>query len=374
MGRSLPIPAGARTIQAQGKHVWPGMISLDSTAGLIEIGSIAATDDRGDIGGNQPDLRVAASVHADSAHVGVTRSGGVTRAQTAPQRGGPMLGQSAILRLSGDTWEEMLMVDRDMLHVRFPETGNDAKDKKEGEAVKELRRLLKEAREYGRLSDLAAEGAAARPGFDPRLEALVSYARGEEKVALHADNAQTILFALRFAEEEHLAAVIYGAAEGWKVAEAIARSGVPVAVGPVIALPSTRFDPYDAPYANAAVLARAGVPFAILSGESENERNLPFHAAMAASFGLPHDEALRAITYYPARILGIERDLGSLAPGKIADVIVTDGDLLEIRSRVEHLFIEGVAVDLSNRQTRIYERYRERLRRLQTAADAPKGR
>ena len=374
MGKGLPIPAGSRTIQAQGKHVWPGMIALGANTGLLEIGSIASTDDQGDIGGNQPDLRVAASINADSAHIDVTRSNGITRAQTTPQRGGPMLGQSAVVRLAGDNWEEMLQVDQDMLHVRFPATANDAKEKKEGDEVKELRRLFDEAREYGRLGELAAKGQAVRPAFDPRLEALVPYARGEKRVAFHADNAQTILFALKFIEEEKLAAVLYGAEEGWKVADAIAKAKIPVVVGPVIALPSTRFDPYDAPFANPAVLARAGVLVAIMAEDPENERNLPFHAAAACAFGLPREEALRAITYTPAKILGIEGELGSLAPGKIADVVVTDGDLLEFRTRVEAELIDGVQVDLSNRQTRLYERYRERLHRLQSARSTPGGR
>jgi imidazolonepropionase-like amidohydrolase len=374
MGKGLPIPAGARTIQAQGKHVWPGMIALGANTGLLEIGSISSTDDQGDIGGNQPDLRVSASINADSAHIGVTRSNGITRSQTTPQRGGPMLGQSAIVRLAGDNWEEMLQVDQDMLHVRFPVTANDAKEKKEGDEVKELRHLFDEAREYGRLSDLAAKSQAVRPAFDPRLEALVPYSRGEKKVGFHVDNAQTILFALKFIEEEKLSAVLYGVEEGWKVVDAIAKSKVSVAVGPVITLPQTHFDPYDAPFSNPAVLARAGVPIAIMAEDVENERNLPFHAATAAAFGLPHEEALRAITYTPAKILGVEKELGSLAPGKIADLVVTDGDLLEFRTRVEVLLIGGAQVDLANRQTRLYERYRERLHRLKSAKGSASGR
>ena len=367
MGKGIAIPAGARTIQAQGKHLWPGMIDLGAVTGLLEIGSIASTDDQGDIGGNQPDLRVSGSINADSAHIGVTRSNGITRVQTTPTRGGPMLGQSAIVRLSGDTWEEMLQVDRDMLHIRFPVTANDAKEKKEGEETKEIRRLFEEAREYDRLTDLAAKGQASRPLFDPRLDALRPYARGEKKVALHADNAQTILFALQFAQELKLSAVLYGAQEAWKVADRIAAAKVEVAVGPVLALPRDRLDPYDAPFANPAVLARAGVPFAIIAEDVHNERNLPFHAATACAFGLPAEEALRSVTYYPARILGIEKDLGSLAPGKIADLVLTDGDMLEFRTRVEAVLIEGVQIDISNRQTELFERYRERLRRLRAA-------
>lgn len=374
LGKGLPIPAGARTIDATGMHVYPGLIALGTNVGLLEIGSIAATDDQSEPGGNQPDVRVSASINADSAHIAVTRFNGITRAETTPQSGGPIRGQSAVLRLMGDTWEELLMLDRNMLHVEFPRTADDAKDKKESEETKELSRLFKEAREYGRLSDLAAAAGTSHPPHDPRLEALSPYARGEKTVALHADNAQTILYALKFAKEEKLRVVLYGASDAWKVVDALAREQVPVVVGPVLRLPSLRSDPYDAPYANAAVLARAGVPFAIMANDRENVRNLPFHAAMAASFGLPHEEALRTITYYPARILGLDRELGSLAAGKIADVLVTDGDLLEITSRVAYVFIDGQQADLTNRQTELYERYRERLHRLQGGANGSRTR
>jgi len=361
LGQGLAIPAGARVIDGTLKHVYPGLIQAGTNVGLLEIGAIAATDDQGESQGNQPDLRVAASVHSESAHPGVTRANGITRVQTAPQRGGPMRGQSAILRLAGDTWQGMLQVDRDMLHVAFPRRPNvrakDAKDEPRKKQVDELERLFTEAREYGRVRDAAGRGECEPPTFDSRLDALVAYARAEKPVALHADNAQTILDALRFAKEHALKAVLYGASEGWKVVDALAREQVPVVIGPVLALPDEDLDPYDAAYANPAVLARAGVPFAIMTADEENARNQAFHAAMACAFGLPREEALRAITYYPARILGLERELGSLAVGKIADVIMTDGDVLEITSRVESMWIDGQAVDLANRQTELYERY-----------------
>lgn len=361
MGAGLAIPAGAHVIDGTGKHVYPGLVQPGTNVGLLEIGAIASTDDQGEGAGNQPDLRVAASVHSESAHVGVTRSNGITRVQTAPQRGGPMRGQSAILRLEGDTWQSMLHVDRDMLHVGFPRRPNvrekDAKDEPRKKQVDELARMFRDAKEHGRVSAAAARGECAAPAHDARLEALVPYALGEKTVALHADNAQTILDALRFAKEHALKVVLYGAAEGWKVVDALAREQVPVVVGPVLAMPADELDPYDAPYANAAVLARAGVPFAIMTRDEENARNQAFHAAMACAYGLPREEALRAITYYPARILGIEHEVGSLAVGKIADVIVTDGDVLEITSRVESMWIDGRPVDLANRQTELYDRY-----------------
>ena len=363
LGADVAIPAGARVIDAAGKHVYPGLIALATNIGMNEIGSVPATDDDSERGGNQPDMRTAASIHGDSAHIPVTRTNGITRAQVAPRSAGPLMGQSAVIELSGANWEEFVRVDRDMLHVRFPFSPNETKDKerKPSEAVKALRRLFAEAREYGRLLDLSAADPSARPEYEPRLEAMVPFARGQRPVALHADNAQTILEALRFARDEKLEAVLYGAAEGWKVADVIAKEGRPVVVGPVLALPGQRDDPYDSAYSNAAVLSRAGASIAIMPADDENPRNLAFHAAMAACFGLPREEALRAITLYPACILKQDAEVGSLAPGMVADLIITDGDVLELATRVEQVFIAGRQQDLGNRQSELYERYRQRV-------------
>lgn len=359
------VPAGARVIDAMGKHVWPGMIALNTELGLREIGSVRATNDASEIGGNQPDLHALEAINAESAHFAVTRLNGVTRSQVAPKGRGPLVGQSALIDLDGDTWEELSFVPRDMLHLRFPRVRNEAEKKEEPEEVEQLRELLGEARAYMEISDWATAQGQPLPPFDPRLASLIPALRGEQRVAIHARNAQTILYALKFVEEEGLDAVLYGATEGWKVVERIAESGLPVVVGPVLAIPSSRFDPYDSMFANAAVLQRAGVPIALQTDDTENPRNLAFHAAMAASFGLPREEALRAITLYPAQVLGVDDLLGSLDPGKIADIVITDGDPLEISSRTEYVFIDGKQVDLANRQSRFYDKYRARLRRLE---------
>ncbi len=361
MGTDVAIPADARVIDAAGLHVWPGMIALNTDVGLREIGSVRGSVDDAEIGGNQPDVRVTASIHADSAHIDVTRTGGVTRTQTAPQQGGPLLGQSAVIRLAGDTWEELLVKDRDMLHIAFPRVRNDDEKKEVPEEIKELAELFDEAREYARLGKDAKEYGTRPPAFDPRLEALGPYLAGERQVALHVRSAQSILFALRFAQEEELNAVLFGAAEGWKVVDRIAASGLPVVVGPILATVRSRFDPYDSAYANAAVLHRAGVPIAIMADDSSNQRNLGIQAGMAVTFGLPYEEALRAVTLSPARLLGLDDRLGSLEIGKLADVVVTNGDLLEPATQVRHILIDGQLVDVKNRQTRLYERYHARL-------------
>lgn len=371
LGKGLAIPSDARVVDVAGKHVWPGMIALGTNIGLAEIGAVRSTVDTDEIGGNQPDVRATAALNADSAHIGVTRVNGVTRAQAVPFGGGPLRGQSCVLRLTGDTWEELVTLDRDMLHVSFPRRRNDTKEKEKAEPSKEveaLADLFERAREHRRLVDAAAAQGVPGPDHDPRMEALAPFALGEARVALHVSNAQTILDALRFVEEQELDAVLYGLDEGWKVPERIAASGLLCVVGGVLSLPGSRFDPYDAPYATAAVLRRAGARVAIFTGSDENPRNLAFHAAMAASFGLPAEEARRAITLHAAEAVGLDDRLGSLTPGKIADVVVSDGDLLEITAPVRQVFIDGVQQSMQNRQTELYLRYRARLERLQAAA------
>ncbi len=367
LGSDLSVPAEAQVIDATGKHVWPGIIALSSYLGLNEIGSVKGTNDTSEIGGNQPDIRVASSIHAATAHIPVTRSAGITRAQTAPHGRGPIVGQSAVIRLDGDTWEELVMVDRDMLHINFPRVrAKDDKEAEEPESVEAMRDLLEDAREYARLTREADENGLTPPPFDPRLEALAAFASGEKRVGVHANGAQAILFALKFVAEEELDAVLFGAKEGWKVVDAIVEAGVPVVVGPVQSVPNSNFDPYEACYANAAVLHRAGVHVSIMTEDPENTRNTPFHAGFAAAYGLPREEALRAITYYPAEVLGIEDRVGSLAVGKIADVVVSDGDLLEATSVVTHVLIGGEIQDVGNRQTELYDYFRDRLHTLQS--------
>ena len=358
------LPVGARVIDVTGKHLWPGMIAINTELGLREIASFKSTMDGSEIGGNQPDVQVLRALNAESAHFAVTRTNGVTRSQVVPHSRGPLSGQSAIVDLNGDTWEELGFVEGDMMHMRFPRVRNTSKKKELPDSVGEVRELLASAREYASRVAAAADGTGLAPVYDSRMEALARVANREQRLALHADNAQTILYALQFAEDEDLDVVLYGATEGWKVVDAIAAAGVPVVVGPVLSLPNSRFDPYDADFANAAVLQRAGIPIALQTADLENPRNLAFHAAWAHSFGLPREDALRAITLEPARVLGLGEQLGSLEPGKIADVQVTDGDLLEITSRVEYLFIDGEQVDLANRQTRFYDKYKARLERL----------
>lgn len=373
LAEAVSLPDTARAIDVTGKHLWPGMIAMNTSLGLREIGAVRSTIDQGEIGGNQPDIRATASLHPDSAHIPVTRTDGITRAQSAPGGRGPMRGQSAVIRLAGDTWEEMVVVDRDTLHVSFPTLSNREKDPAEPGDVKAMRKLLDEARQYHRRVEESAKSGRRGPAFDPRLAALAPYALGQRPVALHVNNAQTILLAIKFAAEEELDAVLYGCREAWKVAERIAESGLPVVLGPIQSLPTSQFDPYDVGYAQPAILARAGVHFCIQAADQENTRHLPFHAGISVAFGLPEEEALRSVTLYPAQILGLEDQLGSLAVGKLADVVVTEGHMLEPSGRVTNIWIDGREQDVRNRQTRLWGQYADRFERVRAASAGDPG-
>jgi imidazolonepropionase-like amidohydrolase len=365
----------ADVIDAKGKHVYPGMIAANSVLGLVEIGAVRATVDVAEVGANAANVRAEVAVNPDSEIIPVTRSNGVLLALTIPQAGGAgvISGTSALLQLEGWTWEEMTVRAPVGLHVvwptRFVPAGfpNDmveaalktAKDKREA-----LQRSFDDAQAY-------APQAKARAGApDLRLAAMQPFLDGGKPVFFHAEDVQAIDEALDFARKYRLRAIIVGGAEAWRVSDRLRALDVPVIIGGTHVLPMRRSDPVDAVYSNAAKLAAAGVRFAIATPgdgfDTSNLRNLPYQAASAVAYGLPREEALKAITLYPARILGVDDRVGSLEPGKDATLFIADGDPLEARTVVERAWIGGREIDLTNRQTRLYDKYRQRYPQTRT--------
>jgi imidazolonepropionase-like amidohydrolase len=363
MGADAKIPPTSEIIDGTGKFVYPGLIDLGTGVGLTEIGSVAGTNDASEIGTFNPECRALTAVNPDSELVPVTRANGVTMVQVVP-RGGLVCGESAVIRLAGWVPGEMAARAQAALHVNFPpvkkiersesweEHRRDEPGPKpeEDTRLKDLRTFFEAARRY----------AAAHEKMDLKLEAMAPYLRRERPVMFHASDADDIRAAVLFAEKMGVTPVIYGGREAWKVAGFLKDKRVPVLVGPVATLPAGKSDPVDSGYFTAARLHAAGVRFAIISDDSHNVRNLPYHAALAAAHGLPREEALKAITLYPAQILGLEG--GALEVGKPADVIVTTGDPLEIITDVAAVFIGGKPVPLENRQTRLAEKYLQRLK------------
>jgi imidazolonepropionase-like amidohydrolase len=375
----VPISANDVVVQARGLHLYPGMIDAATVLGLTELGSAKETHDYAEGGDFQPDLRASTAINPDSELIPVTRANGVTAVVTRPT-GSVIAGQSALINLAGWVPREMAVVDPLALHVEFPTsstfltgdpnapfTGRALARKAREDKVRRLAELFRQAVAYD-------EGRKQSPDRDanPRLEALVPYARGLKPVIIQANRKQEILEALKLAGDLKLKMILSGGIDSWKVTEELKKQKVPVICGPVMTLPADSHDPYDAPYACPARLYEAGVPFCIRSSGTMNTRNLPYEAAMAASYGLPPEEALRAVTLSPAQILGVADQLGSIATGKRANLVLTNGDLLQASTQVLAVFIDGRPLEPANKHTRLYERYRERLQDVK-AGRAPLG-
>jgi imidazolonepropionase-like amidohydrolase len=375
VGPEVAVPAGATVVDGSGKTLYPGLVDGLTTIGLAEVASVQATLDTTEVGDMNPHARAWVALHPDSELIPVARANGVTSVLSAPA-GGLVSGQSALVRLAGTTPAGMVVKAPAALHAVYPSgrppfdvarlfeepelktLSERLKDqeKNQKKALERLAGLLKEAK-----ADAEARADATRPAPETSmaLEAMAPFARGEAPFVMRADDEDDIRAAVRFAAENGLKLVIAGGLEAWRCAELLKEKDVAVLVK-VLRLPSRESDPYDAAYANAAALHRAGVRFAIVSDDSENVRNLPYEAAMAAAYGLPEAAALRAITLSPAEIFGAADRIGSIDLGREANLVLATGDILDTRTQVTHVFVGGAAQSLETRHTRLYDRYKER--------------
>jgi len=374
VGSGLTAPAGARIIDGKGKTVYPGLFDALTTLGLAEVtGNAPGTVDTNETGDVNPHARAWVALHAESELLPVARAFGITTALSAPG-GGLISGQSAVIRTVGDTPMALTVKGPAAMHMRYP-TGapvidfsqgppnpepktfeqrlQDRKKNQEKELLK-LKGLIEEARAYG-------EGQAAGTilKVDLPMEALALAALGKIPVVMRANAEADIKGAVKFAIENKLKLIIAGAAEAWRCTEELKKNDVAVLIG-AEQLPTREGDPYDAAYANAATLYKAGVRFAIVTDDASNSRNLPFEAAMAHAFGLPREAAIRAITLSPAELFGVAPGLGSIEVGKAATLILTNGDILDHRTSVTGVIIDGQETSLDNKHQRLYERYKAR--------------
>ncbi|HWN08039.1 MAG TPA: amidohydrolase family protein [Pyrinomonadaceae bacterium] len=373
---SVPVPAGAVTIDARGLSVYPGMIDAGTAMGLVEVGQGASgTVDTAEVGDLNPNAKAIIAVNPHSAHIGVTRVDGVTTALSLPS-GGLISGQGALINLVGTSPAEMAVVPFAALVINYPRTSagggafggaQQLTDLTEALAtanrqVEQIRKMLRDAEAYGRAQDAyAKDKALPRPAQNIVLASLVPYVRGERPVVFRAEREADMRGAIRFAEEMKLKPIILGGDDAWKIVGLLKEKNVPVILTGIWDLPIREDDFYDTLYENAAKLQQAGVRFAISTGDSgPNVRNLPFYAGMAAAFGLPRAEALKAVTLYPAQIMNVADRMGSIEIGKMANLVITDGDLLETRTHVRHLFIDGRPVPLTSRHTELNDAFKNR--------------
>ena len=367
LGPGGEVPAGATVIDLQGLWVFPGMINAGGSIGLTEVGSLRETQDYSERGKYNSDLRASIALNPDSEIIPVTRANGVLTTLTRPS-GGVISGQSVLLQLHGWIPPEMSILDPAALHVNFPtgSYGSSSAAKRAKEGIEELKDRFKQALRYDELQGRLFE-------VDPKLESLALYAQGKNLVIIHANNHGDILAAIEFAQELKLKWLLSGAREAWKCVRELKRHDVGVILGPSMSLPRGTGAPYDVPYRTAALLDEAGVRMAMNAGANASQaRNLPFQAAMAVAHGLPEQVGLKAVTLYPARMLGVGDLLGSIEAGKLANLVICDGHMLQPATQVKGLLIAGKPLLPTSRHTRLYARYQQRLEDVQTGV-APLG-
>lgn len=362
-------PAGeGLRIDGEGLALYPGFLSAHTTLGLVEIGAVRATVDSAEVGPVNPNARAETAINPDSDLIPVARAGGVLFALVVPQAGelGVLAGSSALIRLDGWTVSEMLIRAPVAMHLFWPSAElppwlPEPIQRQAEERARERRRALEDAFAAARRYAALAEA----PARDLRWEALRPVLGGELPLFIHADERADLVAALDFAEREGLRIVLVGAQDAAYVLDRLRELRIPVILNGTHWLPRRRGDAVSSPFELPRLLHEAGIRFALASSgrDSTNERNLPFDAATAVAWGLPREEALRAITLYPAEILGVADRLGSLEPGKEASFILVEGDPLEVRSRIRAAWIAGRPVQLDDRQRRFYEKYLEKQRR-----------
>ncbi|RUO60576.1 amidohydrolase family protein [Pseudidiomarina insulisalsae] len=365
IGVDLAVPANAQVLDVAGKHVYPGVIALDTTIGLREIESVRATEDADEAGVITPEVSGHVAYNPDSEVIPTIRYNGVSHAQIVPQ-GELITGRSSLLQLDGWTYEdagERLNVG---VHVNWPRVGintawwerrSPAEQRKaNAEARKQLERTFIDAKAY-----YDAKQAGELNGTDLRWEAMLGLFDGSSTLFVHADDQRQIEEAIELTREWGFDWVLMGARDAWRMADQLAAENVRVVYGAPFGLPTRHDEAYDQAFSTPAALAQAGVNFAISYPGYWDVRNLPFAAGNAVAYGLDREQALAAITLKPAEFLGVADRLGSLEEGKQATILISDGDLLDpIGQKIEQLFIEGRLVDLNNRHLQLYNKYKQK--------------
>lgn len=363
LGASVTPPADAVTIDANGAHVYPGLIDAGSILGLSEILMLAQSRDHADIAAIEPELWTGSAINPFSAHIKVARTAGITTALTIPTRG-MIAGRDVIIDLDGWTMTQMKRSDRINLHMRAPslpyDLPDDAEKKKEmteehDKNVATLEAFLERAKLYAR-----QKSAGDDVPRDLRMESMMPYVRGEAPVVFRANRYKQILDTIEFAEKHGLRCIIRGGNEAFKCADLLAEKDIPVIISTVIGYPGSKYEPFDSVFANAAALDKAGVRFCFATASAAEAFNLPIQVGMAVAHGLSPERAERAVTLGAAEILGIDDQVGSLQVGKVANLIVTSDSPIQVTSGVTHMFIRGEPVELSSMQTENLERFRNR--------------
>lgn len=376
-GPEVEVPRGAKVVDVAGKHIYPGLIDAYSTVGISEIGSVDVSNDINEIGDFNPNVRPEVAVNAESRHIGTTRSAGVLVAFATPG-GGLISGMSSAISLEGWTFEEMSMKGAAALNVNWPDPnarprrfaggppapagpggrgGAQPAPKTYAEQVEEIRGFFAEARAY---RDALKSGQSVRT--DTRYAAMIPAINREIPVVVAAEGVAQINDAITWGKAEGVKLVIRGGRDAIHVADRLKAENIPVILTATMSAPPRSDDGYDGAYGAPAALHRAGVKFAIAGGgDALYSYRLPWDAGVSVAFGLPEEEALKAVTINAAEFLGVADKVGSLEVGKEATLIITTGTPLDMTSNIIQSYIQGREIDMNDIQKQFFKKYMEKI-------------
>lgn len=366
MGNSIAPAAGATIADAKGKHVYPGLILSNSNLGLVEVNSVRATADAREIGEYNPSIRSLVAYNTDSKVINTLKSNGITHANIVPE-GGTISGSSSVVQLDAWNWEDAAYAADNGMHMNMPalfnrpsrfsffmgQQGPPQDPIKRGlSQIEEIKSFFREANAYLSQPQHTTKNL--------KFEAVKGLFSKKQKLFIHCDVVREILAAIDFKNEFGFDIVLVGASESFQVADLLKKNNIPVILNQMHALPTLQDDAVDLPYQLPALLNKAGVLFAINDEDGQHRgKNLPFNAGTAAAYGLPKEDALAAITLNAAKILGIADRTGSLEVGKDANIVISEGDILDMRSsNISFVMIEGRIASLTDKHKQLYERYK----------------
>ncbi len=381
VGAGASVPSGAEKIDGKGLSVFPGMIDAATNMGLSEIGQgVNASVDVSEIGTNNANARAIKGIHPHSAHINVTRVNGITTVMSYPT-GGTIAGQGSVINLNGSTADEMAVVRDFGLVINFPRVvgggggfggggfggGGQNLDfnelvKRRDAAIDDLKKIFRTADTYLRARDAyAKDKTLPYVPVDQRFDAMAAYIRGEKPVIFTAERDRDIRAVTKFVGEMKLKGIVVGGQDAWKVADDLKKNNISVVYTNVYDLPVRDDDAYDSLFEAPAKMQAAGIKYSISTGDSgPMVRDLPYHAGLASAYGLSKEDALKSVTIYAAEVLGLADKMGSLDVGKIANVVITDGDILDPRTNIKYMFINGRMIPLKSRHTELFDAFKDR--------------
>jgi imidazolonepropionase-like amidohydrolase len=360
--------ADAKVIDCKGKHIYPGLILSQSNLGLVEVSSVRATNDDSELGQMNPNIRSLVAYNTDSKVTRTLPNNGILLANVVPD-GGIISGSSSVVQLDAWNWEDAAYLPDNGIQLRMPSLmlrgggrggfGRFGGQQPAGDPIKRALDQIEGVKAFFREAK-AYQAESAHEETNLKYEAVKGLFTKKQKLFVHCNIVKEMLIAIDFAKEFGFDVVIVGGSESYQIADLLKANNIAVILGQMHNLPTMVDDDVDQPYKTPAALQKAGVLFAINDEDGNTrQRNLAFNAGTAAAYGLTKEEALSAVSLNAAKILGVADKTGSLETGKDANIVVSDGDLLDMRSQIiQYAFIQGREVNLTDKHKQLYERYK----------------